>query len=110
MSSFGPVLPGEPDEPAKASEPAEASAPPADRAGGSEPVEFTLDLTSHEMLRRTHALAALGPDWDPVAALRGEQEAYDLLYSGLDAEQQRVYDELVAAGVLPRRGGGHAAA
>ncbi|MFD9096656.1 DUF6400 family protein [Streptomyces collinus] len=110
MSSFGPVLPGEPDEPAEASEPAGASEPAADPAVGSEPVEFTVDLTSHEMLRRTHALAALGPDWDPVAALRGEQEAYDLLYSGLDAEQQRVYDELVAAGVLPRRGGGHAAA
>ncbi|MFE2104055.1 MULTISPECIES: DUF6400 family protein [unclassified Streptomyces] len=97
MSSFDPILPGEPDEqPAAVSE--------------SEPVEFVVDLTAHEMLRRTHALAALGPDWDPVAALRGEEEAYDLLYSGLDAEQQRIYDELVAAGVLPRRGGGDAAA
>jgi hypothetical protein len=33
--------------------------------------------------------------------------AYDLtldeaLYADLDAEQQRIYDELVAAGVLPR--------
>ncbi|SOE06850.1 DUF6400 family protein [Streptomyces sp. Ag109_G2-15] len=96
MSSFDPILPGEPDEPA-----AEST---------SAPVDFVVDLTAHEMLRRTHALAALGPDWDPVAALRGEEEAYDLLYSGLDAEQQRVYDELVAAGVLPRRGGGDAAA
>ncbi|MFF7969834.1 DUF6400 family protein [Streptomyces sp. NPDC007905] len=104
MSSFGPVLPGEPDEPAAASEPA------ADRSGTFEPVDFVVDLTSHEMLRRTHVLAALGPDWDPVAALRGEEEAYDLLYSGLSAEQQRLYDELVAAGVLPGRGGGHAAA
>lgn len=96
MSSFDPILPGEPDEPA-----AESTSAPAD---------FVVDLTAHEMLRRTHALAALGPDWDPVAALRGEEEAYDLLYSGLDAEQQRIYDELVAAGVLPRRGGGDAAA
>jgi hypothetical protein len=74
------------------------------------PVEFTVDLGAHEMLRRAHVLDALGPDWDPGAALRGEEEAYELLYSGLDEEQQRVYDDLVAAGVLPRRGGGgHAA-
>ncbi|MFC4504433.1 MULTISPECIES: DUF6400 family protein [Streptomyces] len=71
---------------------------------------FDVDLTAHEMLRRSHVLAALGPDWDPVAVLRGEEEANDLLYSGLDDEQQRVYDELVAAGVLPPRGGGSAAA
>ncbi|GAA3494728.1 hypothetical protein GCM10019016_018280 [Streptomyces prasinosporus] len=58
------------------------------------------------MLRRTHVLAALGPDWDPVAALRGEEEAHRLLYPGLDAEQQRLHDELVAAGVLPGDGGG----
>ncbi|MFF6783421.1 DUF6400 family protein [Streptomyces sp. NPDC012510] len=73
-------------------------------------VDFTVDLSSHEMLRRAHVLDALGSDWDPVAALRGEEEAYELLYSGLGPEQQRVYDELVAAGVLPRGGGGHAAA
>ena len=72
-------------------------------------VDLDVDLSSHEMLRRAHVLDALGPDWDPVAALRGEEEAYELLYSGLDADQQRVYDELVAAGVLPPRGGGHAA-
>ncbi|MEU9015356.1 DUF6400 family protein [Streptomyces sp. NPDC048479] len=104
MSSHGPTLPGEPDEPASASRPA------ADRPGTPAPVDFAVDLGSHEMLRRTHVLAALGPDWDPVAALCGEEEAYELLYSGLSAEQQRLYDELVSAGVLPRRGGGHAAA
>jgi hypothetical protein len=73
-------------------------------------VDLAVDLSSHEMLRRAHVLAALGSDWDPGAALRGEEAAYELLYSGLSAEQQRVYDELVSAGVLPRRGGGHAAA
>ncbi|WP_405982724.1 DUF6400 family protein [Streptomyces sp. NBC_00158] len=73
-------------------------------------VDFSVDLTSQEMLRRAQVMAALGPDWDPVEVLRGEEEAYDLLYSGLDAEQQRVYDDLVAAGVLPERGGGRAAA
>ncbi|MYV58933.1 hypothetical protein GTW37_04465 [Streptomyces sp. SID4931] len=55
-------------------------------------------------------VAALGPDWDPVAALRSENEAYALLYSGLDAEQQRTYDRLVAAGVLPDEDPGRAAA
>ncbi|WP_042800367.1 DUF6400 family protein [Streptomyces sp. C] len=73
-------------------------------------VDFAVDLTSQEMLRRAQVMAALGPDWDPVEVLRGEEEAYDLLYSGLDAEQQRTYDALVAAGVLPLRGGGRAAA
>jgi hypothetical protein len=90
MSSHGSALPGEPHAPA--------------------PADFTVDLSAHEMVRRTHVLAALGPDWDPVAVLRGEDEAHELLYTGLSAEQQRLYDELVSAGVLPRRGGGHAAA
>ncbi|MFD3500410.1 DUF6400 family protein [Streptomyces sp. NPDC058676] len=104
MSSPGPAFSGEPDEPAAASRPA------ADRPSASAPFDLAVDLSAHEMLRRAHVLAALGPDWDPVAALRGEEEAYELLYSGLSAEQQRLYDELVSAGVLPRRGGGHAAA
>ncbi|MEU2714514.1 DUF6400 family protein [Streptomyces sp. NPDC007205] len=72
--------------------------------------DFAVDLSAHEMLRRTHVMAALGPDWDPAAALRGEEEARALLYSGLDAEQQRIYDELVAAGVLPAGRDGDAAA
>ncbi len=33
-----------------------------------------------------------------------------LLYSGLDAEQQRTYDRLVAAGVLPGEDPGRTAA
>ncbi|MEU1707070.1 DUF6400 family protein [Streptomyces sp. NPDC005706] len=104
MSTHGPIIPGEPDEPVVAGK------SPADRPGAAEPVEFTVDLSSHEMLRRTHTVAALGAGWDPVAALHGEEAAYDLLYSGLDDEQQRLYEELIAAGVLPRRGGGDAAA
>ncbi|MEU2062709.1 DUF6400 family protein [Streptomyces sp. NPDC013455] len=75
-----------------------------------EPVEFTVDLTSHELTRRAHVMEALGAGWDPVAMMRGEEEAYDLLYSGLDEEQQRLYDTLVSAGVLPQRGGGRASA
>ncbi|WP_412075011.1 DUF6400 family protein [Streptomyces xanthophaeus] len=81
-----------------------------DEAAGPDLVEFAVDLTSHEVLRRAQVMAALGPDWDPVEVLRGEETAYELLYSGLDEEQQRVYEDLVAAGVLPGRGGGHAAA
>ena len=76
----------------------------------SEPVDFTVDLNSHELIRRAHVMDALGPGWDPVKVMRDEEAAYDLLYSGLDEEQQRVYDTLVAAGVLPERGNGRASA
>ncbi|MET9531052.1 MULTISPECIES: DUF6400 family protein [unclassified Streptomyces] len=71
---------------------------------------FAIDLTFEEARRRAEVVAALGPGWDPVAALRGEDEAYALLYSGLDAEQRRTYDMLVAAGVLPGEEPGRAAA
>ena len=39
----------------------------------------------------------------PIAVLAEEEKAYDMLYSDLDEEQQRIYDELVSAGVLPDR-------
>ena len=48
-------------------------------------------------------LQAIGDDWDPVAVLAEEELAYDMLYADLDADQQRIYDELVTAGVLPDR-------
>ncbi|WP_392756775.1 DUF6400 family protein [Streptomyces sp. LN590] len=73
-------------------------------------IPFTVDLTFEEARRRAEVVTALGPDWDPVAALQGEDEAYTLLYSNLDAEQQRTYDLLVAAGVLPGGEPGRAAA
>lgn len=73
-------------------------------------IPFGIDLTFEEARRRAEVVTALGPDWDPVAVLRGEEEAYALLYSGLDAEQQATYDRLVAAGVLPGEGPGRAAA
>ena len=66
-------------------------------------VDFTYDLTLDEARRRTAILEAIGDDWDPVAVLAQENEAYDMLYSDLDDEQQRIYDELVSAGVLPDR-------
>ncbi|AWK08523.1 hypothetical protein SSP531S_52420 [Streptomyces spongiicola] len=69
---------------------------------------FEIDLAFEEARRRAEVVAALGPGWDPVAALEGEEAAYTLLYSGLDAEQQRTHDMLVAAGVLPGGGPGRA--
>lgn len=65
--------------------------------------DFAHDLTFDEARRRSAVLATLEDGWDPVAVLADEQRAYDMLYSGLDADQQRVYDELVDAGVLPER-------
>jgi hypothetical protein len=88
------------------------SIPAASSAGGSaagrDLVPFEIDLTFEEARRRAEVVAALGADWDPVEALRGEEEAYALLYSGLDEDQQRIYRELVEAGVIPERGGGSA--
>ncbi|OBF71935.1 hypothetical protein A5750_18900 [Mycobacterium sp. 852002-51613_SCH5001154] len=66
-------------------------------------LDFAYDLTLDEARRRSAVLEAIGADWDPVAVLAEEQRAYDMLYSDLDGEQQRVYDELVRAGVLPSR-------
>src|ERR1700756_1744204 len=64
---------------------------------------FAYDLTLDEARRRTAVLEALGDDWDPVQARPEEGLAGDMLYSGLDDEQQRIYDDLVIAGVLPDR-------
>ncbi|MEU0394908.1 DUF6400 family protein [Streptomyces sp. NPDC006208] len=81
-----------------------------DQDRAADHIAFTIDLTFEEARRRAEVVTALGPDWDPAAALRSEDEAYALLYSGLDAEQQRTYDMLVAAGVLPGGEPGRAAA
>ena len=62
---------------------------------------FVFDITADEIRRRSLAAASLGPNRDIAEEERREAEAYALLYSGLDAEQQRLYDELVTAGVLP---------
>jgi hypothetical protein len=66
-------------------------------------LDFACDLTLDEARRRTAVLEAIGADWDPVAVLAEEEKAYAMLYSNLDEEQQRIYDELVSAGVLPER-------
>jgi hypothetical protein len=69
----------------------------------AEPFPFVMDLTHDELRRCALVVEALGDTWDPAAALAGETTAYRMLYSGLDADQQHVYDELVRAGVLPDR-------
>lgn len=66
-------------------------------------LDFAYDLTLDEARRRSAMFEAMGDDWDPIAVLTEEDQAYDMLYSNLDEEQQRVYDELVRAGVLPER-------
>ncbi|MFY9919446.1 MAG: DUF6400 family protein [Mycobacterium sp.] len=68
-------------------------------------LDFAYDLTLDEARRRTAVLEAIGDDWDPMAVLAEEEKAYDMLYSNLDEEQRRIYDELISAGVLPERGG-----
>ncbi|MEU2037200.1 DUF6400 family protein [Nocardia niwae] len=70
---------------------------------------FAYDLTLDEVRRRSAVVAALGDGWDPIAALAEEELAYDMLYSNLDDEQQRIYEELVQAGILPDRATRHTA-
>ncbi|MBV9513892.1 MAG: hypothetical protein JO280_07615 [Mycobacteriaceae bacterium] len=64
---------------------------------------FACDITLDEARRRSAVLEAIGDDWDPIQALIEEEVATDMLYSGLDDSQQRIYDELVRAGVLADR-------
>jgi Family of unknown function (DUF6400) len=66
-------------------------------------LDFAYDLSLDEARRRSAVLEAFGGNWDPITALSEEQRAYDMLYSDLDAEQQRIYEELVTAGLLPDR-------
>ncbi len=69
-----------------------------------------IDLTREEARRRAEVVAALGADWDPIAVMEGEEEAYRRLYSGLDEQQRAIYRQLREAGVLPpREGDEHAA-
>lgn len=75
----------------------------ADRANE---LVMSFDLTVDEARRRAAVLQAIGAHWDPAVVLANELAAYELLYSGLDGPTQRIYDDLVVAGVLPRRPGG----
>lgn len=59
-------------------------------------IEFGWDVTGHEITRRA-LIAEAGMPEDRVS----EVAAARLLYSGLDAEQTRIYRMLVDEGVLP---------
>lgn len=63
-------------------------------------VPFNIDLTAHEGTRLAAVLEAIGPLWDAAEVYTGEAEAYRMLYSNLDADQQSSYDMLVAEGAL----------
>lgn len=65
-------------------------------------VPFTFGLTCHEV-RRLGAVLDATADWDPAVALTAAAQAYELLYSGLNAEQRAVYDLLCEEGVLDAR-------
>ena len=64
-------------------------------------VPFTIDLTAHEGTRLAAVLDALGLHWDPTQIFTDEAKAHHMLYTHLDADQQAVYDLLIADGVLP---------
>ena len=74
----------------------------ADVARQSE-IHFSYDVTLDEIRRRRAVLEAIGEDWDPVQTMAEGDTASRMLYSDLDDEQQRIFDELVRAGVLPDR-------
>ena len=74
--------------------------------GNTNALAMSFDLTVDEARRRAAVLQAIGAQWDPAVVLANEVAAYELLYSGLDGPTQRIYDDLVAAGVLPSRRSG----
>jgi hypothetical protein len=78
-------------------------------AAEADHLAFAYDLTLDEARRRAAVLEAIGDDWDPVEVLAQEDRAWAMLYSNLDDDQQRIYDDLVAAGVLPDRVAGRVA-
>ena len=78
-------------------------------AAEADHLAFAYDLTLDEARRRAAIVEAIGDDWDPVEVLAQEDRAYAMLYSNLDDDQQRIYDDLVAAGVLPDRVAGRVA-
>jgi ribonucleotide reductase beta subunit family protein with ferritin-like domain len=72
-------------------------------AAEADHLAFAYDLTLDEARRRAAIVEAIGDHWDPAEVLAQEDRAYAMLYSDLDDDQQRIYDGLVAAGVLPDR-------
>ena len=83
----------------------ELTVPDSPESMGGNTVEFLMafDLAAHETRRRGAVLDAMGAHWDPDVVLANEEAAFEMLYSGLDGHTQQIYDDLVAAGVIPRR-------
>jgi Family of unknown function (DUF6400) len=81
----------------------DSTVPEGSKPLASNPAEVVMafDLATHEARRRIAVLDAMGAHWNPVVVLANEEAARELLYSGLDEHTQRIYDDLVAAGVIP---------
>ncbi len=58
------------------------------------------DVGQEDLNRRSLVIEAMGDEFDPAEILQDEQEADELLFSNLDAEQQETYDMLVREGVI----------
>lgn len=58
-------------------------------------------MLGHEIQRRALMAEAI-PGWTEVEAQADEVKAWKALYSGLDHEQEDIYDMLTEQGVLPR--------
>jgi hypothetical protein len=63
-------------------------------------MQHFFDLDAHEAQRLAAVLDATGDLYDPSEVEARESLAWELLLSDLSPEQQAMYDELVAAGVL----------
>ncbi|MEU6837246.1 DUF6400 family protein [Streptomyces rubiginosohelvolus] len=67
-------------------------------------------VSAEEARRRAEVVAALGPDRDPVAALRSENGPTPCSIRAWTPSSSAVTDRLVAAGVLPDEDPGRTAA
>lgn len=60
----------------------------------------TFDFDSHELARLATVLSACSHDLDLLTMHQDECDARRLLYSGLDAEQRAVHQQLTDASIL----------
>ena len=83
----------------------ESTVPNSPESFGDKTNELVMafDLAVDEARRRAAVLRAIGAHWDPAVVLANEQAACEMLYSGLDSQTQQIYDNLVAARVIPRQ-------
>jgi hypothetical protein len=62
--------------------------------------DFNIDFDTHELTRLAAVLSACAADLDLLTMHANECDARRLLYSGLDAEQRRIHQQLTEAGIL----------